>query len=263
MPFSTGRRQRTVQANDSDVRFLDHMNTVFAIIVAAGSGKRMKRSLAKQYIDIDGTPILSKTLAAFDSHPEVGEICLVIPAADMDFCRERILGPGGFTSRIHLVAGGERRQDSVVNGLSAISARQGIVLIHDGVRPFVTHELISACISGAAQTGACIAAIPASDTIKQGSQNGRITATLSRDALWLAQTPQAFDLELLRKANAYAEKLGFSGTDDASLVEHLGHPVAIVSGSSFNIKITTPDDLLLARGIIYAKRTGNKKSSKY
>lgn len=230
------------------------MDAVFAIIVAAGSGKRMKHALAKQYIDIDGTPILAKTLAAFDTHPDVAEICLVIPSADMDFCRERILAPGDFSSRTRLVPGGERRQDSVVNGLAAISARQGIVLVHDGVRPFVTQQLISACISGAAKSGACIAAIPASDTIKQGTQDGRIAATLSRDALWLAQTPQAFDLELLRKANAYAEKTGFLGTDDASLVEHLGHPVAIVSGLSYNIKITTPDDLLFARGIIHAQK---------
>ncbi len=218
-----------------------------AVIVAAGSGRRMRTRLRKQYLPLAGRPVLARTLAVFDSCPKIEQICLVIPAEDFDYCRRNILEPQKFGTEIVLAAGADSRQGSVFNGLQQVDDRCGIVAIHDGVRPLVRTDQLMACIEGAAQSGACILAVPAFDTLKQVDASGRIAKTLARERIWLAQTPQAFELELIRKAHGLARREGYAGTDDASLVERLGAPVTIITGSRSNIKITDSEDLQIAR----------------
>ncbi len=224
-----------------------------AVIVAAGSGTRMQARLRKQYLPLAGIPILARTLSVFDSCRRIDQIWLVIPKEDFVLCRRNILEPAKFTTKIHLVAGGDSRQDSVYNGLQKVDRRSGIVAIHDGVRPLLRDDQLVACIEGAAQTGACILAVPVFDTLKQVDASGRIIInTLEREKIWLAQTPQAFDLGLIRKAHDDARRTGYAGTDDASLVERLGTAVTIVTGSRSNIKITSNEDLQIAQCLLRA-----------
>jgi 2-C-methyl-D-erythritol 4-phosphate cytidylyltransferase len=229
---------------------------VQAIILAAGKGIRMDGSVRKQYIAFDGIPILKHTLSIFDSCQRVSQIILVIPEEDFDFCRNAILVPADFQKVINLVAGGPERQDSVYNGLQIVAPDDGIVIIHDGVRPFVRQEHLLACIKGAAKFGACILGIPAFDTVKQVNAKNEIMYTHKRDTLWLAQTPQAFRAKLIKKAHEAAKQEGFIGTDDASLVERLGQTVKIIPGSRSNLKITSQEDLELARAMLNRNLSG-------
>lgn len=230
--------------------------TVHAIIVAAGKGMRMNDSVRKQYIALDGISILNHTLNIFDSCPLVNHIILVVPQEDFDFCRNEILKPVKLKKGIDLVGGGPERQDSVYNGLQIVGPEEGIVVIHDGVRPFVRQEHLVACLKSAAEFGACILGIPAFDTVKQVNARNEIVRTRKREILWLAQTPQAFRTELIKKAHEAARQEGFIGTDDASLVERLGQIVKIISGSRSNIKITSHEDLALARAMLQGSRPG-------
>ncbi|MFP4667498.1 MAG: 2-C-methyl-D-erythritol 4-phosphate cytidylyltransferase [Desulfosalsimonas sp.] len=232
-----------------------------AVIVAAGRGKRMNSSVAKQYFQIGGTPLFVRTLEVFAGHPEISRIQLVVPQEDIDFCRSMIPADLDRKADIRITAGGEKRQDSVYQGLLALEGPEEIVVIHDGVRPFVTPELVSACIEGAAETGACIAAIPASDTLKRVDSGNIINETLPRNRIWQAQTPQAFVLGLIKSAFEKARQDGFSGTDDASLVERTGRPVSIIQGSPLNLKITAPADLEIAERIFQNLKTaiGNEE----
>ncbi len=223
---------------------------VHAIVVAAGKGIRLKGALRKQYVALDGIPILRHTLNMFDSCQRVNQLIVVVPKEDLDFCRNEILMSSKLQKDVILVGGGAERQDSVFIGLKAIKSDDGIVLIHDGVRPFVRQEHIVACINGAAEHGACILGIPAFDTVKKVNTTNEITQTLKRGALWLAQTPQAFQLKLIKKAHEAAKQEGFIGTDDASLVERLGEVVKIIPGNRSNIKITKQEDLKLAQALL-------------
>ncbi len=219
---------------------------VTAIIVAAGQGRRMEGDRRKQYLSLAGIPILSRTLAVFDECDQIQHIILVVPQDDIAFCRENILESTAVSRKINLVPGGKHRQDSVYNGLKAVKPDCRIVVIHDGVRPFVQNEHITACIDGARQFGACIMGVPAYETLKQVDPSDHIIRTLERDDIWLAQTPQAFRYDLIRKAHDRACKEKFSATDDASLVEKLGGTVQIITGSRNNIKITVKEDLEMA-----------------
>ena len=225
---------------------------VSAIIVAGGKGVRMSGPVRKQYRSLGTRPILGHTLLPFDRCDEVEKIFLVVPEGDFDFCHKNILSLLGLQDSVTLVPGGAERQDSVHNGLLAIGGKEknGIVLIHDGVRPFIRHEQIMACISGAKEFGACILGIPAYDTLKRADKSGNIDKTLERGAIWLAQTPQAFQYELIMDAYKTAKDEGYVGTDDASLVERIGKKVKIINGSRLNIKITTPEDIQLAELIM-------------
>jgi len=223
---------------------------VHAIIVAAGKGIRLKGALRKQYVALDGIPILRHTLNMFDSCQRINQLIVVVPKEDLDFCRNEILMSSKLQKDVILVGGGAERQDSVFIGLKAIKSDDGIVLIHDGVRPFVRQEHIVACINGAAEHGACILGIPAFDTVKKVNTTNEITQTLKRGTLWLAQTPQAFQLKLIKKAHEAAKQEGFIGTDDASLVERLGEIVKIIPGNRSNIKITKQEDLKLAHALL-------------
>ncbi len=226
------------------------LHTASAVIVAAGSGLRMRSTVAKQFIEIGNIPIIARTLQVFALHRSISNICLVVPGQDIDFCRQVILPHVDSGKQIMIIAGGARRQDSVYLGIKAMDRHEPVVVIHDGVRPFVSPENIEACVDGAAETGACIAGIPASDTLKRVSEGSVIAQTVSRDNIWLAQTPQAFGWDLIKKAFEQASADGFAATDDASLVERMGVPVLIIEGSRRNIKITTPEDLEMAAGFL-------------
>lgn len=220
---------------------------ITAIVVAAGQGLRMGSSRRKQFLKLCGEPILIHTLRAFDACQGIGQLLLVVPAGETDFCQTNIIEPADISTKIAMVQGGNHRQDSVFNGLNSIPTNEGIVLIHDGVRPLATVELIDACIDGAQRWGACIPALMPVDTIKQIDGNGNIERTISRDSVRLAQTPQAFRLSVLRKAYDQAKLMGWKATDDASLVERMGMNVHVIPGMRENLKVTTAEDLALAQ----------------
>jgi 2-C-methyl-D-erythritol 4-phosphate cytidylyltransferase len=223
---------------------------VAAIIVAGGQGLRMKSPIRKQYLPLAGLPILTHTLTVFDNCDLIGKIFLVAPEDDFDFCRKTILAPLKSAPSIQLVTGGARRQESVYNGLLQVEPDCDIVVIHDGVRPLVRSDQLGACIDGARKYGACILGIPAYDTLKQVDQSDNIVKTVAREAIWLAQTPQAFRYDLIRKAHDRARFEGYLGTDDASLIERAGGAVKILQGSRNNIKITNTEDIRIAQAII-------------
>jgi len=221
-----------------------------AIIVAAGRGTRIGGALSKQYLALDGVPILRRTIEAFVRSGLFNEIFVVVAADDMAYCRRHILDGLPTEPQLRLVAGGRERQESVSNGLEAVGGQEDdAVLIHDGVRPFITPDALRNCLASVHQHGAGILAVPARDTLKVVGEDRRIAETLARKNIWQAQTPQGFRLGLIREAHRRAREEGFCGTDDAQLVERLGHGVAIIPGSRFNIKITTPEDLPLAEAI--------------
>jgi 2-C-methyl-D-erythritol 4-phosphate cytidylyltransferase len=221
-----------------------------AIVVAAGTGVRMKTPVRKQYLILQDRPILAHTLSVFEKCAAISSICLVVPEKDFDFVRNKILTCCSKKKEIILAAGGKERQESVFNGLSALDDREKYVVVHDGVRPLILPGMIEECLQGAFQFGACIMGLAARETIKQVDNGHFIQKTLSRDTLWLAQTPQAFEYELLRKAHQKAKVENYRGTDDSSLVERMGTKVKMIAGTPYNIKITTQEDLFLAQSIL-------------
>ncbi len=224
--------------------------SVFVLIPAAGMGRRMGAAVNKQYLPLAGRPILAHTIALFDGHPLIDKIFLITPADEFALCRREVLVPNDFRKVQQLVPGGAERQDSVFNGLRACGATgDDIVLIHDGVRPLLQPQLIDRLVAEVRERGACLVGVPVKDTIKR-VVDGRIQETPDRRDLWQAQTPQAFRYGQIAEAYNRADRDGFRGTDDASLVERLGQPVTVVAGSYRNIKITTPEDLLLARAFL-------------
>ena len=225
---------------------------VTAIIVAAGKGIRMNDPTRKQYLDLAGRPILAHSVMVFDTCELIDKNFLVLPREDIEYFRKNILPLMELKNRLSLVPGGEHRQNSVYNGLKAVDKKTDMVVIHDGVRPFIQPDELESCILGARKFDACILGIPAGDTIKYVGRSGFIENTLSRDSIWLAQTPQAFKYELIIKAHETARRDGYCGSDDASLVERLGKDVRIINGSKNNIKITVPEDLAIARAMFDA-----------
>lgn len=231
------------------------MQKVVAVIVAAGEGVRMGQGPRKQYRTLGNLPVLAHTLFAFDKTPAIDHSVVVLPKSDHAFCREKIIAPFHFKKKINLASGGAARQESVYNGLKAIEGDCAVAVIHDGVRPFVTPRLIAASVAGARTSGACIAAIPVKDTLKI-VKNNAIQKTLSRDQVWLAQTPQTFRYDLIMKAHEAARKEQFKGTDDGVLVERLGGEVHVIEGDPWNIKITTPEDLKIAEALLRTYNSG-------
>jgi 2-C-methyl-D-erythritol 4-phosphate cytidylyltransferase/2-C-methyl-D-erythritol 2,4-cyclodiphosphate synthase len=231
------------------------MRTV-AIIPAGGVGKRLKAQKAKQYLLLDSVPVLVHALKVFQRAKVINEVILVLPRDDIASSRQ-LINNYGLTKLSAVVAGGKERQDSVRNGLAAISRKCDVVVIHDAVRPFVTAGLIKQVVTAAKTTGAASAGVKAKDTIKETKKDNLVSATIPRQNLWLTQTPQAFKLELLKKAYIAAYRDKYYGTDDASLVERIGAKVKLIQGSYENIKITTPEDLILAKALM-KKKTGSK-----
>ncbi len=224
-----------------------------AIIPAGGSGKRVGGEVRKQYLTLGGKPVLAHTLTAFQKSDTIDEIILVAPEDDLDFVRQNIVAPNDLGKVSAVVAGGRERQDSVFNGLKALAGPCDVVLVSDAVRPFVTQDMIARVTDAAIRQGAACIGVRAKDTIKETVEGDVVQATLPREHLWQTQTPQAFQYEILCRAYAAAEKDGYYGTDDASLVERIGVPVVMIEGASRNIKITTPDDLVIAEALMGMK----------
>jgi len=219
---------------------------VTAIILAAGRGERMKTErVGKQYLPLGGKPILVHTLLAFEECPSIEEIILAVKKEEIDYCQLSIVKRFGLRK-----AGGERRQDSVYNALKKVNKDCCIILVHDSVRPFITREMIRRTIEATRVHKAVVTAVPVTDTIKEGDGRGFVERTLDRDRLWSIQTPQGFESNLIKEAYSRACERNFSGTDDASLVEEMGHSVKVIEGSHENIKITTPEDLIIAEAIL-------------
>jgi 2-C-methyl-D-erythritol 4-phosphate cytidylyltransferase len=226
------------------------MSKVTVIIPAAGAGKRMGNAMAKQFLLLGDKPLLAHTLLAFQRAPEIDEIIPVLSQEDMEGCLRDIIEQYRITKVKTLVVGGKERQDSVLHGLQKIAKDTSVVLVHDGVRPFVTPEMIREAV-GLAQEGECIAVgVPIKDTIKEVDEKKIVRRTLERGKLWAIQTPQAFPVKILRRAYEESYKLKMFGTDDATLVERTGGTVRVIMGSYENIKITTPADMILAEEIL-------------
>ena len=220
---------------------------VGAIIPAAGRGKRIGASVPKQFLEIQGEPLLHHTLTVFAYCKLISYVVLVMPRADVDEVGKDWLNKYEIVREV--VVGGEQRQDSVYNGFNSLEEKTDIVVVHDGVRPFTTSQMITATVEGAQQYGAAITAIPVSDTVKQ-VVDGFVKQTIPREGLWRVQTPQAFQYGLLQKAFKKAKENSYYGTDEGALIEYLGKGVKIVPGSELNIKITRKEDLALGESLL-------------
>ncbi|HHY05144.1 MAG TPA: 2-C-methyl-D-erythritol 4-phosphate cytidylyltransferase [Thermoanaerobacterales bacterium] len=221
---------------------------VSAVIAAGGRGKRMNSSTSKQFLNLKGHPIIYYTLKTFYTMDAIDEIILVVGKYDME-CTRAILDRYRF-NKIKLVEGGSERRDSVYNGLRQLSPQTDIVAIHDGVRPFIKKRVIMESIEEAKKYGAVGVAVPVKDTIKVVGENNIIKYTPERKTLWGMQTPQTFKYEIIMEAHEKARLEGVYGTDDAVLVERIGLPVKIIQGGYENIKITTPEDIVIAESFV-------------
>ncbi|MFV2048475.1 2-C-methyl-D-erythritol 4-phosphate cytidylyltransferase [Metabacillus litoralis] len=221
------------------------------IIPAAGQGKRMNAGKNKQFIELEQIPIIIHTLKVFEEHSYCKGIILVINDAEKaDF--QQLIKKYRISKIKQLVSGGQERQYSVYNGLKAVEEGD-LVLVHDGARPFLTHESIEALLSKTILTGAATLAVPVKDTIKR-AKDGVVVETVERSSLWSIQTPQAFHLPIILEAHEKAVRENFLGTDDASLLERVDQAVSIVAGEYTNIKITTPEDLYIAEAILSKRK---------
>ncbi len=230
-----------------------HRESVVAIVPAAGSGVRMGAGRAKQFLEIKNRPLLSITLETLQKCDRVDAIILVVPEADVGFCREHITDPFGLHKVIKIVPGGPRRQDSVRMGILATQGKYDLLLIHDGVRPMITVELVERIINAAGKHRAVIAALPAKETVKEVNSHHVVTGTYDRKRVWMVQTPQIFRYRDILAAHERALSEGWEeATDDSLLVEKTGITVTVVEGSDRNIKVTTPFDLEMARNILTA-----------
>lgn len=231
------------------------------VIAAAGSSSRMGEGIDKQFVLLNGFPVLGRTINCFRHLPQIRQILITVSAANFHRVTDFIQ-----TMRLEvpwqIVIGGAERQQSVYNALQELEPEIELVLVHDGARPFVSAETIRETMESAMEHGAAILAVPVKDTIKSAGTDGRVDKTLERSCLWQIQTPQAFRRDLLLAAHAKAAGAGYLATDDASLVEWIGAEVRIVKGSYYNFKITTPEDLLLAqavaeeKGMLFMQRVG-------
>jgi 2-C-methyl-D-erythritol 4-phosphate cytidylyltransferase len=219
------------------------------IIVAGGSGKRMNSSIAKQYLELRGKSILARTVEVFDKAECVDEIVIVVGENDVASVKENIVDRYEYTKVKTVTAGGSERQYSVANGLKALSDDVETVMIHDGVRPFVTERLMRELLKNISDEVGVLPAVRVKETVKVCDEDGFITDTPDRSKLWLAQTPQCFTKKAITGAYEAAERDGILGTDDSMLAERVGIRMRVIEGDYANIKITTPDDLDIACNI--------------
>jgi len=220
-------------------------NRIAVVIPAGGIGTRFGTRTPKQFMKIGRVPVVTMTIGRFTRHPGVAAIVVAAPASHVERTRQ-VLAPLGRRVRLAVVAGGGSRQDSVWLAMQAVPENAEIIVVHDAVRPLISERLIADVVNAAAEFGAAICALPVVETVKR-VRNDVVEATLDRSELWVVQTPQAFRADLLREAHEKARRDGVVGTDDAMLVERLGHPVRVVRGLPENVKITTPDDLRRVR----------------
>lgn len=210
----------------------------------------MGGTTSKQYLALGGLPLLVLSLRVLQRIETIREIILSVPESNQGYCWREIVSPFGLEKVTQIVAGGERRQDSVRNGILAIPGSPDLVLVHDGVRPFIDDRMVEEVIGCAERTGAAVVAMPVHDTVKRVDDHGVIQETLKREELWQIQTPQVFRYDWLVQAHRQAQQQEWNVTDDAALIERMGYPVSVVEGSCFNIKITRPEDLDFGEAIL-------------
>lgn len=241
-------------------RWLEKMDKhyVAAIIVAAGQGKRMETDINKQYLLLKGKPILAHTINVFENCALIDEIIVVVGEHEKAKCLYNIIKPYGFKKVKKLIAGGQTRQQSMYNGLKEVSTNTDVVITHDGARPLIHEFILQKSIKETLVHKATIVGVPVKDTIKMVNSEGIVNNTPQRDLLWTVQTPQVFSYKLLLKAHKAALEEGYVGTDDAMLVERIGHPIKLIKGKYDNIKITTPEDLIIAEAIINIRERKTK-----
>ncbi|HOB92035.1 MAG: 2-C-methyl-D-erythritol 4-phosphate cytidylyltransferase [Bacillota bacterium] len=232
---------------------------VAAIVPAAGRGRRMGMGQSKAFLPLQGKPVLAHTLHVLGMCESIDEIVVAVGEQDLDLCG-RELSSRVNADRLRVVAGGSTRQESVWNCLLAASPDVDLYLVHDAVRPLVTHQIIESVISLASETGAAVAAVPSKDTVRLSRDGKFFCSTPERSTVWIIQTPQVFSAELLVKAHEAAARDGYVGTDDAALVERLGVRVAVASGSYENIKITTREDLALVEAILKLRKEDESRA---
>ncbi|MCL6639012.1 MAG: 2-C-methyl-D-erythritol 4-phosphate cytidylyltransferase [Firmicutes bacterium] len=233
-----------------------------AVVPAAGRGARMGTSVPKQFLFLAGLPLVGHVLRTLEDCPRITGVVLVAAPGEEDYCREEIVVPLGLNKVAAVVAGGRTRQESVYRGLAALPRGTDIVVVHDGARPLLGRAELDRVVDAAARHGAATCAVPAKDTVKMAGEDFTVAETLPRERLWLTQTPQAFRFQTLMDAHVRARESGRCGTDDAVLVEMTGRPVKLVPGSYENIKVTTPEDLVVAEALVSArtgKRCGKEK----
>lgn len=214
----------------------------------------MGNKTPKQFLSLGGEPLLVHALRVFQAAEAVQEVILAVPAAEREYCLNSIVAPHHFSKVTKIVAGGKQRQDSVRHALAEAPDDADIIVVHDAVRPFLTVRMIGDVVEAARKHGAAIIALPMRDTVKQVDSDGAIERTVDRRPLWLAQTPQAFRRDWLDQAHAKALREGGHATDDAHMVEQLGHKVFVVEGSGENIKVTRPEDLRIAEAILASRK---------
>jgi len=231
------------------------MKIIDALICAAGQGKRMGLGHNKLFLELEGEPVLIHTLKVWEKHERIRHIVVVVAREERELI-DKMIVEAGLTKVRPLTMGGTERQQSVFNGLNSYEAKErpDMILIHDGARPFITESLIDQVIEATEEYGAAVLAVPVKDTIKQATKNKFIDKTLDRSKLWSIQTPQAFRYTEIIKAHQQAEILGIQATDDAALMEVLGHQVYLVEGDYTNIKLTTPEDIELAEFLLKKRR---------
>lgn len=222
---------------------------VYAIVPAAGSGKRMGEGINKQLLELQNKPVIVHTLEKFEHNAYIDFIILVVKAEEKDYFNLEIKDKYQFTKILKIIEGGSERQESVYKGLKAIEDLESLVLIHDGARPFVTEQILVENIKEAYAYGRAVTAVKVKDTVKIVKE-GKALETPPRQWLYLAQTPQSFQYPIIMEAHKQADRDGYMGTDDSSLVERLGLDVKVVEGDYHNIKITTPEDLIVALQIV-------------
>lgn len=222
---------------------------VTAIFPAAGQGKRMEVGVNKVFLELLGKPILIHTLMTFSDCVAVDDLIVVVGSDEISTVKRVLRGIPGLKP-YQVIVGGTERQYSIANGLAALNKNTDIVLVHDGARPLTSKAVITAVVEEARQGGAAITAVPAKDTIKIINADHVVTATPERRSLWTVQTPQGFKREIILQAYQKAAMENFLGTDDASLVERLGVTVKVVEGDYSNLKITTPEDLIIAEAFL-------------
>lgn len=228
---------------------------VAAVIPAAGAGIRMGADRPKQFLAIGGTSILALTLDVFERCEAVRTVVLVVPPEELACCEREVVCGHGLTKVRRIVPGGARRQDSVRCGLEACPPECDIVVVHDGVRPLVRTGLIERIVAEARLHGAAIAALPARETVKEVLEGGWVGRTLDRRKLWMIQTPQAFRFPALIEVHKRAMEQGWGEmSDDAMMLERCGIPVQVIEGAEDNIKVTTPNDLEVARFFLGVRR---------
>jgi len=229
---------------------------VTAVIPAAGMGVRMGGAVPKPFLSLAGIPLLARTLLRLARSQIIDAYVLVVPPGTEEICERTVVAASTVPAVARIVPGGPVRQASVWAGLQALPAGTDLVVVHDGARPCVPVAVVRATVEAAARDGAAVAAVPATETVKEAGTDGRVLRTLPRERLWIAQTPQAFARALILEAHAAAAAEGFLGTDDAVLVERLGRSVTLVPGSAENIKVTHPADLELAARLLAAQGEG-------